>query len=319
MAEQSRTILSRKRDLIADSRSQLSNIASTIQLIYWREIAKILDKLELDSSGRVIENEKNLKLIDELQRVYAGLQAGQMSKITDRMQKDFSKMNSLDDQYFETFGGRKTKGFKEGKKTSESLRRQSLGITDEKKLKPDGFLASLLKDTSPVRDLRSILTRGIIAGVTAKALVKEMNVAVVGTDTLSGITDKQLNNLVFDAYHRFDRATSQVRADRIGLFAAVYENNLVEDSRCFCRNRFNRVFTDKEISSWKASTNPKKTKEGRNCLAIFESAEYDPFVDQGGFNCRHYYRWITSAQAIRRRPGLQSFFDGLSRRGVDFI
>lgn len=316
---QNRTILTRKRDLLANSRTSLKDIASSIQAIYWREISKIIEKLELDDSGRVIENDFNLKLIDELQRIYMKLQNEQMPKITDKVQRDFSRMNNLDDQYFRTIVDKDSMGFKKGKSFSETLRRQSLGITKAKNLKPAGFLAALIGDTLPAQGITSILLSGILANKTIKALTREMDVAINGTDTASGITEKQLNVVVFDAYHQFDRATSQARADNIGLFSAVYENNLVEDSRCFCRNRFNQVWTDKEIASWEASSNPEKTREGANCLAIFTTADYDPFIQQGGWNCRHYYRWITSEQAIRRRPELKAFYDNLAKKGVDFI
>lgn len=316
---QNRTILTEKRDLIEESRTNLTGIAVSIQAIYWRKIQKIIEQLDIDDSGRVIENQRNLKFIDDLQKIYMNLQAKQLLKVTDKIQKDFTKMNTLDDRYFGTIVSRNSKKFKEGKNISETLRLQSLGITDAKNLKPNGFLSSLLRDTNPSRALTRILLSGILANKTVDSLTKEMQTAIVGTDTISGITEKQLNNLVFDAYHQFDRSTSSTRAEKIGLFSAVYENNIILDSRCFCRNRFNRIWTVDEIRKWKASTNPKKTKSGKNCLAIFTSANYDPFIQLGGFNCRHYLRYITSAQAIRRRPELKVFYDELQKDGVDFI
>jgi hypothetical protein len=73
-----------------------------------------------------------------------------------------------------------------------------------------------------------------------------------------------------------------VYADQLGLNYAVYSGTLKDNSRQFCEDRLNLVFTRAEIAGWAKLEFSGKPKIG-----------YDPFHDCGGHNCRHHLNFIT--------------------------
>ncbi len=72
---------------------------------------------------------------------------------------------------------------------------------------------------------------------------------------------------------------------------AIYEGGLIKTSRPFCKKHEGNVYTRDEIAAF----DPKE--------AI--PPNYNPFVDMGGYGCRHYYSWVPRAVAIMLRPDLK--------------
>lgn len=74
---------------------------------------------------------------------------------------------------------------------------------------------------------------------------------------------------------------------------AIYQGGLIQDSRQFCKERNNKVFTKAEIESWK-----ELEWEGK-------PENYDPFINVGGTGCRHTLDWISIELAVILRPDLK--------------
>lgn len=99
---------------------------------------------------------------------------------------------------------------------------------------------------------------------------------------------------VYDIYSQYERiASNKVRID-LGLKYAIYQGGLIDDSRTFCKDRNDKVFTEDEIKSWISLDFAGKSKIG-----------YDPLIDLGGYSCRHRLDWISELLAFRLRPDLK--------------
>jgi len=107
-----------------------------------------------------------------------------------------------------------------------------------------------------------------------------------------GRLSKYYRNFTYDLYSQVDRTAGKVIADKIGMNKyAIYEGGLIKTSRKFCRERNGKVFTYDEIADF----NPPEAKQ----------PDYNPFVDLGGYGCRHHLNWIPYAIAISLRPDLK--------------
>jgi hypothetical protein len=92
-------------------------------------------------------------------------------------------------------------------------------------------------------------------------------------------------------------------ADEFGMDYAVYSGGLITDSRSFCREHNNKVYSREEIADFGNWIDP---KTGEVPSYISEFPGYDPFTHLGGFNCRHSLNWIPKISAIKLRPELAS-------------
>ena len=83
--------------------------------------------------------------------------------------------------------------------------------------------------------------------------------------------------IVQDALMGFDGQFAKYRADQIGLTSFIYHGSIIRDSRDFCVEHANKIFTDEEARElWQTEWQGKSGS--------------DPFLDRGGYNCRHHWQ-----------------------------
>ena len=83
--------------------------------------------------------------------------------------------------------------------------------------------------------------------------------------------------IVQDALMGFDGQFAKFRADEVGLTSYIYYGTIIRDSRDFCVEHVNKVFTEEEARElWQQDWQGKSGS--------------DPFLDRGGYNCRHHWQ-----------------------------
>jgi len=89
------------------------------------------------------------------------------------------------------------------------------------------------------------------------------------------------SQIVGDALMGFDGQFAKYRADELGLTSFVYYGSIIRDSRNFCVEHANQVFTEEEARAlWQQDWQGKSGS--------------DPFLDRGGYNCRHHWQPIST-------------------------
>ena len=96
--------------------------------------------------------------------------------------------------------------------------------------------------------------------------------------------------IVQDALMGFDGQFAKFRADELGLTSYVYYGSIIRDSRDFCVEHANKVFTEEEARElWQ---NDWQGKSGS-----------DPFIDRGGYNCRHHWQPVDTDWGTVKEDG----------------
>ena len=89
------------------------------------------------------------------------------------------------------------------------------------------------------------------------------------------------SQIVQDALMGFDGQFAKYRADELGLNSFIYYGSVIRDSRDFCVEHVNQVFTEEEARTlWQTDWQGKSGS--------------DPFLDRGGYNCRHHWQPIST-------------------------
>lgn len=114
----------------------------------------------------------------------------------------------------------------------------------------------------------------------------------------SGYIERHFMRWSYDFYQQFDRLSQLEYKNALGYEYGIYAGTLVDDSRDFCEQRNNFLYTEAEIVSWN-----KDTWQGK-------IPRQDVRTACGGYNCRHSINWISdelAATLIKRGMKLNEY------------
>ncbi len=202
------------------------------------------------------------------------------------------RLLGLNSQYFEAFEPGKVESIDEAARRL-TLQRWGYNV-NTRELIPGGYFESLFKNPNIGQRVAGLVNQAISQKMPLAQFQKTFRQVFVGIPG-QGMLERHWRTNSFDLYQMIDRTANLVYADRLGLEYAIYSGTLEKDSRPFCIARVNKVFSRPEISSWEDLQFQGKPKVG-----------YDPFVDCGGYNCRHTLSWITDEIAAHLRPEIKT-------------
>jgi len=135
-------------------------------------------------------------------------------------------------------------------------------------------------DTAKQQQLVDFIQKQKIAGKTNtedfKTAVDELKQTYGSTVTGANLAVYS-SQIVQDALMGFDGQFAKYRADELGLTSYVYYGSIIRDSRDFCVEHANQIFTEEEARAlWQQDWQGKSGS--------------DPFLDRGGYNCRHHWQ-----------------------------
>jgi hypothetical protein len=240
--------------------------------------------------GKIKYTASNLSKVQGLYRVFAAFQAKFKGTMLGSVLDWTSEIIGLNNDYFESFAA-------PAETVAETARRLTLQRwgynTGANSIIPGGYFESLFSNQQAAQKVAQLVNQAIIQKMPLKDFQKLFKQVFVGKPG-EGMLERYWSTNSFDLFQRIDRTANLVYADKLGLNHAIYSGTLEEDSRPFCVTRVNKVFSRPEISKWSDLNFQGKPKIG-----------YDPFVDCGGFNCRHHLSWISDGVAFHLRPELK--------------
>jgi hypothetical protein len=127
-------------------------------------------------------------------------------------------------------------------------------------------------------------------GAEVNTAVSELQ-TIYGRDRLGDNLNRYATQIVQDSLMGFDGQFAKFRADQLGLTSYVYYGSIIRDSRDFCIENANKIFTEDEIRQKWAD----ETWQGK--------AQGDPFVVRGGYNCRHHFQPVNPDWGIVNEDG----------------
>lgn len=259
-------------------------------------IDRFIDQLE-KSGGIIINNGRNITLTQALELIFKEFEKNINSTIIKGYIDDIVKGQALNSRYFGTFVD-DSKRFDIIRKIVQTTIGRRLGIAKNGTLKVGGYLYNFLKDNRIKNEVLELVTRAITSESSVSTVKSELKVLIAGDDKIDGQLSNQYRTFINDTYQQVDNLESNLYAEELGLQAAFYSGGKIKTTRNFCCQRNGLVFTIDEIKSWKNLTFQGKNKD------------YNPITDQGGYNCRHRYRYIINAIALKKRPDLKESKSG---------
>ena len=187
-------------------------------------------------------------------------------------------------------------------KDTKQLVNEWLGIKDGKVAK-NGYLDTLINDTTAKKLVQNFANKTVIAQTGYNGAKKELQKIITGNKEILGALEKYHRNFTYDLYSQVDSSVANEMRQGLGLQYAIYDGDIIDTSRKFCRENIKKVFHISEI----------------NAIEITEARppNYNPIQDRGGYGCRHRWFWISDALARRMRPEIKELFEKKNTKEVD--
>lgn len=146
------------------------------------------------------------------------------------------------------------------------------------------YIYRLSKMEAVRNQIADYVTNSIVNNADWKSFQTGMKDMVVGNKKVDGLLTRYSKQYVHDTTHNVSQQIDNFFADKYGLVYFLYFGDEIETTRAFCKSRYDKVFHRDDVKQWPDD------------LPYFPP-NYNFFIDRGGYNCRHFIRWMTRAEA----------------------
>jgi hypothetical protein len=273
-------IVKEKIKLFDSTPERMATSAEKVQLKIWKELLPVINELEVDATGNIIQSDNNVARIgiiaDTLNEVLAGKEYQSVIK---------TFLNSIDEGVVLT--NEVAKKFDAG---FEPTAAQTKLLQISKTNAIDNFIGSGLKNNVTQPFLEQLVTN-VSARAPLSETIKSLQGVIIGNDKLEGNLLRHIKTTALTAQAVADRSYSSAINETIGAVYYEYLGGEIPTTRPFCQHREGEVFHKEEIEQWGKGNNSggiNDIVDGTWAGRIDGTDSKSIFTFVGGWNCRHY-------------------------------
>lgn len=272
--------------LLRQAERELIKLTKELQTKFLKKLVSYFNNNLRFRDGVLVSQAEDFAFISSspiYDRLYKQM-AGEVARLFNRKLQDLERLTV---PYFRAFE----------KNDFEAIRNQT--IKDFRRLKND-YLQNYAISNEFQKSIRKKVLSLAQNGVTFQDFRGDLRDFVTGTEQKLGVAENFnfVKQRIQDGFAEFDRSLQNKFASRLDLNYAIYQGGEIKTTRGFCDTRNGKVYTREEILSWQ-NENWRGKKDNHNIL-----------IDCGGYNCRHYYDWISYELAKQQRKNIsKSVFD----------
>jgi hypothetical protein len=272
---------------IAQQEKDLAALSKSLQKRFFDALMKEIRKDLTINSGIVVSSTENLNKVQAstlTMRIWSGIVGRDVSRF---FSDGLDELMAANTDYFSTF------------------KPQNWGLTKDIVLDKVGrisadFLTNYRQSETVAMAIKQTVISAVSRQVSYSDLRAELLEQIDGTAEKLGIIENynMVQTRLQDAFSDYDRMLQNEFSERLDLNYCIYQGGLIGTSRSFCDERNANVYNRETVLSWQNEEWQGK-KKGHNIL-----------VDAGGYNCRHYFDWISYEMAKQLSPDIsKSVFD----------
>lgn len=221
------------------------------------------------------------------------------AKVIQKFAADIMQIGKLNEDYFKAVAEDvDAKDYQAIKKDVDRYLLNRFGLTTQGGAIKGGFIDSFVKDPKLKRTLKEFAYKTQTIGGGFNEFRTGFKDLIIGKGDANGVLEKHYQNFSYDTYQQADSAIQEHYSNKLDLTACLYLGGEIKTTRKFCHERNGKVFIREEIEDWKDLTFSGKPPN------------YNPFLDRGGYGCRHHLNYISNKMAMRRRSDLKEDANG---------
>ena len=257
-----------------------------------RFLEAVLEMFDFEG-GKLKKTTKNIAALRKLERLFENFEREIVRDELALFAAELLEIGGLTVEYYEaTSPAAKAAAIK----NSLELLRSVMGITADGGLVEGGYLDRLGKTVQVRETLRQYVVQSIVSKRSLTDFQRGFRELVEGKPGIDGALQAYWRQYAYDTYNQAHEVVNVSMADELELQHFIYQGSIIPTSREFCRKKAGKVFTRQEALKWKNDPDliDKKT-----------AASYNPFIERGRYNCRHWLNWISQDLAEQLRPDLK--------------
>lgn len=253
-------------------------------------------KLGIDGNGQLKNTTKNVKTLKEIDIIARKFENRTKNGIIKWIIDKVKSLFGLNSRFFDKELSKDTSI--EGNARRRVM--QSLGYDEiTGTIIQGGYLNALTGGANIATEVAIQVNRALALKMNLADFRREFKAYFTSTkESGLGLLERHYFTKSFDLFQRVDRAIQSEYAEKLGLKYAIYAHTLKDNSRNFCRQRLNLLYSSDEIKKWESISFQGKPKIG-----------YNPFLDCGGINCRGSWSWMSNdlAEVFMKTMKLNSY------------
>jgi len=305
----------KKKNLFLEQQeAKLNKSLYATQAELYHRIAKQIIARMKSVGDNIADTSANYALMATLPKVFREHEPAAQRTVAGSIFRATSGIVALNDKYFSTVLGEQIADiFADVKSSVVKIINQRLGI-EGGNIIAGSFLETLIKNDSLLLELKQYMANSITAQVPTKQFMTGVSDIVIGMGDKPGGYEAQFKRFAHDIYMQYDRAYSFSVATKLKLKYFIYQGGRIETSRDFCIAHDGKVWSVEEATKFgkwipaqgEYPAGYKIKQKDVNAVPSYLGYEgYKPFIDFGGYNCRHFPSWISDELAEKMRPELK--------------
>ncbi len=265
-----RIIKQREKNITEIPRQFIDGMESTQSELY-RELQTLVK--EMDTKGNRLQNNRfNISMLNRMRDKFREWlrDAGYYEQITE-FGKSYKTILDQADSYFMELGF-------EGTLTDRDLNTLRQITRDDL-----SFMRSRDKDV--LNTTYETIVNGIHSRRDWRDLDKALRDLHTDTKEARGLLKRYIGTYSNTAFAAFDRRVMQIKANQFNIDLFLFAGSSLKDSREFCMQRVDKVFTRDEINAWQEQQWQGKKRGGNVWIYL------------GGYNCTHSLNPISEEMA----------------------
>jgi len=271
-------ILRKRISLLENAPSLFEQAVEANQRKILIQVLKDLGSLDT-KAGFLTTTATNLRKLDNIiAKLRDVLLKGDYLETVRSFAKSFDEAASLSDQYFK----KAFADYEPSDLAKEILKRNKRAAIEQ-------LIGSPL-DAQFIRPVEGILDNAVSTGASWRDTVKAIEDFITGDSQRHGKLLSYTKQIVSDTLSITDAVYSNQAAMELEAVWWFYTGGIIQDTRCFCEQRNNKYFHQKEVEAWGRG----ETEEGdlESCGfpwqgMIPQTNEKTVFILRGGYNCKH--------------------------------
>lgn len=258
-----------------------------------RFLESVLEMFDFEA-GRLKKTTKNIAALRKLERLFDKFERDIIRDELALFAAELLEVGGLTVEYYEaTNPAAKAAAIR----NSLSLLRSVIGIDEAGGLIVGGYLDRLGKTVEARERLRQYVVQSIVTKRSLNEFQRGFRAIVEGNAETDGLLQAYWRQYAYDTYNQAHEVVNSSMADELELQHFIYQGSIIPTSREFCRKKAGKVFSRQEAMKWKNDPDliDKKT-----------AASYNPFIERGRYNCRHWLNWISREVTEHIRPDLKT-------------
>lgn len=284
--------------------------------LFEKLLTDIISKLKTNN-GIILDTAENYQLLQSVENTYSSFNERVANYWLERFVMNIESLNILNTKFIEeAFKEQMPKRFAQVTKNIKTLTDLRFGLKGGRFVRGGWLLDNIFKYGK--EDFKKQLSKAVASQIDIKDFIKLTKKLIVGSEDLGGSMEKQYKMFAYDIYQQWDRTYQTKLAEEFKLEYFIYQGGIVKDSRDFCIAHNGKIWANNETEAWKEWTPAKGLADGefppgydikqKNLYdhpSYMNYVGYEPDIDLGGYNCRHFKSYIPESLAMKLRPNLK--------------